>query len=77
MFQTVDNNNLGIQANRHEEDKNVIANIGSIGGIGGGGNIKNLLTSAKSAKFKKPNFVKANSRTDFFILGAKKAFIHL
>ncbi len=55
-------------------------NQGVTSGGGSGsidGNLKNLSSVVKLAKFKKPNFVKANSRTDFLTLGAKEAFIHL
>ncbi len=41
------------------------------------GDIKNLSFVVKLAKSKKPNFTKANSRTDFLTPGAKEAFIHL
>ncbi len=41
------------------------------------GDIKNLSSVVKSAKSKKPNFAKANSKTDLLTPGAKKAFICL
>ncbi len=72
---------LSIQATRNEKNQDAPAcggGGGVAGGSGGGGrSIKNLSTAAKSAKSKKPNFVKPNSGTDFLTPGAKKAFIHL
>ncbi len=62
------------QAIENEENQDVAAGIGS---AGSGGSIKNLSTVVKSAKSKKPNFAKANFRTDFLTPRAKEVFIHL
>ncbi len=62
------------QATKNEENEDAAA---SAGDIGGDKSIKNLSIVVKSAKSKKPNFIKANSGTDFLTPGAKEAFIHL
>ncbi len=77
MLRTTDDEALSIQATRNEKNQDSPASAGAGFGAGHSGNIKNLSTAAKLAKSKKPNFVKANSGTDFLIPGAKKAFIHL
>ncbi len=74
ILETTGNDDLAAQASEHEKDQDATASAAS---AGGGRSIKNLSTIAKSAKFKKPNFIKADFGTDFLTSGAKKAFIHL
>ncbi len=78
MLQTTDNNDLGAQASGYKEDQDITANATNADGDGSSGrSIKNLSAAAKLAKSKKPNFAKANSKTDFLTPGAKEAFIYL
>ncbi len=74
MLQITGNGSQSILTNASEKNQGAPSGVGS---RGVDGDIKNLSTIVKSAKSKKPNFTKANSKTDFLILKAKKAFIHL
>ncbi len=79
MLQTTDessgNGSLSILTNASKKNQDA-PNGGNSRDVDG--NIKNLSSVVKSAKSKKPNFVKNNSsKTEFLILRAKKAFIYL
>ncbi len=77
MLQTTDNEALSTQAIENEKNQDAPSATSGANGGNVGGNIKNLSTAAKLAKSKKPNFAKANSKTDFLTPGAKEIFIHL
>ncbi len=77
MLQTTDNEGLSTQAIENKKNQDTPSAIGGADGGNVGGSIKNLSTAGKSAKSKKPNFAKANSKTDFLTPGAKEAFIYL
>ncbi len=84
MLQTIGNKDLGALASRHNKDQDAIASIIDIcstddtsGGAGSYRSIKNLFIAIKSAKLKKPNFVKADSGTNFLMSRTKEAFIYL
>ncbi len=74
MLRTTDNKTLSTEVTENEKNQDIPA---SADGGRVDRDIKNLSSIVKSAKSKKPYFAKANSRTDFLTLGAKKAFIHL
>ncbi len=76
MLQTTNDETLGIKAIGNENNQDIPTSAGR-DASSDGESIKNLLTTAKSAKSKESNFVKANSGTDFLTPGAKEAFIHL
>ncbi len=75
ILQTTNDGALSTQATENKKNQNTLASAG--GDIGVDRDIKNLSFVVKLAKFKKPNFAKANFGMDFLIPGAKKAFIHL
>ncbi len=85
ILQTIGNNDLGAQTNRHKENQDTIAGASGAGSGGVGRNNQNLSTIANLAKSKKSKLTKSkksdlpkvNSRTDFLTSQAKKAFIHL
>ncbi len=75
MLQTTNDRALSTQATENKSNQDIPANAG--GDVYVDGDIKNLSSVMKLAKSKKPNFAKANSKTDFLNPGAKKTFIHL
>ena len=81
IVKAANNKTLGTQANRNKKNQDISSSIGYVGGANGviDGN-KNLLIIAKLKNLAKSQILKIaknNFKTDFFILGAKKAFIHL
>ncbi len=75
MLQTTDDKALSTQATENKKNQDVSANTSASDSVGSNRSIKNLSTTAKLAEFKKPNFAKTNSKTDFLTPEAKKAFI--
>lgn len=74
---------MNTQANGNKKNQNTLSSVCAVESAGRiyNGN-KNLSTNAKSKKFakskRKSDFGKDNSfETDFFTIGAKKAFIYL